>query len=135
MTTKTWEEEYQEKQEELRQLALLCLETRELTDDELKRIDEKQQEVFDYLYDRARFASGGAKRVLHARRRRSKLDEFSTEKLEAELKLMHEEHQRAIAADWMDDAPDSLYEAAPFDSDEYIIGKILEERKQKPATT
>lgn len=124
----TFEQEWREDQERIRQLALLCLEQRDLTDEELAEIEKHGQEVSSYLIGRAQFAGSGVNRMIRARHRRKELDKLPTEELQAQMNQINEDHSRTLAADVWDEADDSLYEAPPFDSDAHIISELLKER-------
>ncbi len=125
-------EEWEKRRERIRMLALLCLENRPLTDDELKQISEVQEDVSHYLYDRWMYSASIVQREIAARKRRKKLEELPTEELERMLKHCRDIRSQALADDVDDEGPDSLYEAPPFDSEEYILDEILKERRAKP---
>jgi hypothetical protein len=130
-----WKKQYEEEQERLRQLALLCLETRRLTDEELREIKQHGQELYSYLERRGSFAWHGAEHVLRARARRAELDKLPTEELERGMKGINYDRQAFLASHDDDDLEDSAFEAPPIDSDEHIVYELLEERKKKSTTT
>ena len=122
---------YKEEMEKVRQLALLCLETRELMDEEIDQIIRQKEEICRYLDGCNRFASSGAEKVRRYRRRKLQLDKLSTEELKEQMREMNRGRGEIFAADENDELDDSFFEAPPIDSDEHIIYELLEERKTK----
>src|SRR5438046_1914920 len=113
----TKEETSSERQERLRQLALLCLEKREFTDDELMRINASGKELYRYLESRGLFAVSGAQQLLRARAIRAELSKLHTEELErkvSDIRRNHAEFLRLHEDD--DDLGDSAFEGPYIDS-------------------
>lgn len=128
-----WLEEFNKKQARIRELALLCLEKRELTDDELREINEKGNEIYSYLSERGGFAIHGAASLLRYRARRAELDKLTTEDLQRRMSGIRGERNAFFASHDDDDIGDSAFEAPPIDSEAHIVAELLEERQQKTA--
>ena len=124
------EETWEERQERLRRLALLCLETRKLTDEELMEIDKADMELYSFLENRGSLAISGAARLLRYRSRQKELEKLSTEELEKMRRVHMAQRSSAMIADEYDELPDSFFEAPPIDSDEHIVYQLLEEREK-----
>lgn len=122
---------YEEEQEKLHQLALLCLEKHEkLTDEELESIANVGGDLRDFFDRCQRFALCGARQLQRYRLRRRQLEQLSTEELELESRKMHEERNRFLARVDEDELPDSFFGAPPIDSDENILYELLRERRK-----
>jgi len=126
---------YEEDQREIRRLALLCMETRDLTDEEIEQIIDKGDDIGRYFYYRGNFAGEGVKQLKRYRARRVELDKLSTEELDRMMGVISQRISAVVEADYADELPDSFYEAPPIDSDSHILCEILVERKKKVATT
>ena len=122
---------YEKEQERIRQLALLCLETRELTDEELDQVIASSKDIWIYLSYRQNFVYTGAERVKRYRLRRAELNKLPTQKLEQMGDEINQERSAILAADFDDDLPDSFFEAPPINSDEHIVHELLEERRKR----
>ena len=128
-----WLEEYKKKQARIRELALLCLEKRDLTDDELKEVKEDGHEIYGYLSERGGFALHGAASLLRYRARRAELDKLPTEELQRRMSEINGARNAFFASHDDDDIDDSSFEGPGIDSDEYIVVEILDERRKKTA--
>lgn len=126
---------YEEERREIRRLALLCLEERELTEEELREIIAHGREVASFFLGYARFPGDTALRLLRYRRRRTEFEKLETGELERMLQQIHRERATVIESygDNDDDLDDSFFEAPPIDSDQHILYEILEERKKVAA--
>ena len=113
---------------------MLCLESRELTDEELDCIINQGGEIGRYLSQVSNFASYGAEKEKRYRRRKQKLNESSTEELKQMWKEISADRSAFLATDVNDELPDSAYEAPPKESDEHIVYEILQERRRNSET-
>ena len=122
---------YEERQAEIKRLALLCLEDRDLTDEELDQIIEAEKETSSFLLRCFRFAQTGVAQEKRYRTRWKELDELSTEELKDRAGAIASRRANILEADTHDDLDDSLFESPPIDSDEYIICELLKEREER----
>ena len=126
---------YEEDRERIRQLAMLCLESRELTDEELDGIITQKDAIEIYLFRVSNFASYGAEKEKRYRRRKQQLNKLSTEELERMWNGISVGRLAFLATDVNDELPDSAYEAPPKESDEHIVYELLEERRRNSNTS
>lgn len=126
---------YEEDRERIRQLALLCLETRELTDEELNQVVASGNKIGEYFDRLSRFVEYGARREKRYRLRRTELEKLSTEELQQMNDLINHEWGCMLADDVNDELPDSCFEAPAIDSDGHIVRELLEKRKEKASAT
>jgi len=125
---------YSEKQQKLRELALLAMSDRELTDEELALISRDSRELSGFLHRLADSVGTGVDLTIRSRARRKILEALSTEELKARIDQIEDERSRILAEDTGDNLSDSFFEAPRIDSDRHLIPLILKSRDQQKVT-
>lgn len=114
-----------------REYVLLLLEDpNSWSDEQVAGLLANSYEIKSTLYGLWRSFPGSAERVQRYRARKKELLALPNEELLARSRAISEDRAAAMAADPDDtELPDSFFESPPIDSDQYIIGEILEEQK------
>jgi hypothetical protein len=116
--------------ERLRELAIQAIDKRfsKLTDEELNTLVKVSGELGQLFRGMVMYVEEGIPREARYRKRREELEKLETN----DLKLLAERitAKRVSLLNSTDHIDDSFFEAPPLDSDEYVIGVILEKRKR-----